>query len=206
MDEDRTTQEGPRRTAEGCEHFGAELSAWLDGELRGERETELLAHLETCEMCRRTRDRYKALDEQLRTLAAPTVSTRLADGLWARIHDEAETGTVRPDSNEGEVISLARARRLRRAAWLTGLAAAAAGVALFLAQWEGGEPGPLDQARVVSQTSGVSEKKAPDDEDLLLTIENDEIEDLEFLEALDVLEEMARREGSDNGNGRGRSS
>jgi len=208
MDEDRTTQDGVRRTAEGCEHFGAELSAWLDGELRGERETELLAHLETCEACRRKRERYKALDEQLRSLEAPTVSARLSEGIWARIRDEAATGTVRKDSNEGEVISLARvrARRLRRAAWFTGLAAAAAGLALFITQWEAGKPGPLDQTRVTSQVSRVLQEETPNDEGLLLTIENDEIEDLEFLEALDVLEEMARREGADKANGRGRSS
>lgn len=67
-----------------CQDVRELLSAWLDGELRGEAEAAVAAHLEGCAGCRRELAQLKALEAALGSLTAP-VPPRLAERVLARL-------------------------------------------------------------------------------------------------------------------------
>ncbi|MFI3312358.1 MAG: zf-HC2 domain-containing protein [Eubacteriales bacterium] len=59
-----------------CEQARERLSAKLDGELTAQEETELEAHLATCQDCQRIYEAYCALDGDLGELVEPPASLR----------------------------------------------------------------------------------------------------------------------------------
>jgi anti-sigma factor RsiW len=115
-------------TPSGCRGFEADLSALLDGELAPERAAELRAHLAACADCRERLAGLARVDAALSAAPLPAVPASLRARLEARLESAGQADTL-----------LRRTRRApapRRAGWgraAGALAAAAAGVALYLA-------------------------------------------------------------------------
>jgi anti-sigma factor RsiW len=147
----------------GCNRFGAELEAYLDGELSAPLRDALDTHLPGCADCRSALDAQRWLAGQIRALLPQEPSPQFEARFWARI--------AREDDAPGFRRRLERWLPQVRADWALG-AAALAVLALLLSQ---GEPAlPPDDWAIVA-----------DAEQFALL----ESGDLELLAALDLLEE-----------------
>jgi hypothetical protein len=113
-------------TATGCREFEADLSALLDDELTPERAAEVRAHAAACASCGRLLARLARVDFALARAPAPAVPASLRARLEARL--------ATPRLADTDSRRIARApRRAWRGRAAGALAAAAAGVALYLA-------------------------------------------------------------------------
>ena len=89
----RLVQVDPEHFPEECRRFLPLLAAHLDGQLKGKRLDETLAHLEGCERCQAALADMREASRRYRTLLLPpfgsdearaAVDERLeADGYWA---------------------------------------------------------------------------------------------------------------------------
>ncbi len=133
-----------------CSGYEADLSALLDGELGPERAAALRAHIAACERCRGQLARLERLDALLAGAPSPAVSASLHARLAARIAEASRVDT-RVRGADAARARAPRRSRLSRAAGA--VAAAAAGVALYLAVVgrepapTGGESSPVQIAR-----------------------------------------------------------
>ena len=115
-------------TPTGCQGFEADLSALLDGELAPERAAELRAHIGACPGCRARLAELARVDTALSAAVLPAVPGSLRARLDARLASTGRGDT--PVRRSRRVDAPRRAWRGRAAG---ALAAAAAGVALYLA-------------------------------------------------------------------------
>ena len=147
-----------------CAEFAADLSAWIDRELPAARAAALEAHVAACAACGAQLQALRRADGELRALPL----REMPPGALAEVLRRAARGT------HGEVgrAPVSRGRLLR---WVAAPAAAAAGLALYLAT----RPDPLDAA-------------SP--EDLAVAIDLDTVEDLEVIANLEVLEAIVALE------------
>jgi len=116
----------------------AELSAWIDGELPGERATELRDRVASDARLARRVEVLRRVDDGLRALPAPPLPADLRERLAARI--AADEGAPRPARRRAQPAP--RRRGLRRAVWAAAVAAGAAaavGLWLRMAPGEGAE-------------------------------------------------------------------
>jgi anti-sigma factor RsiW len=69
-----------------CERYEPLLSAWIDGELVGEDRAALMAHLESCDACRRAGESLAAVARSTREgLTPPAPPAGVWDSLGARV-------------------------------------------------------------------------------------------------------------------------
>lgn len=97
-----------------CEEYLPMLSAFVDGELNAAERDKVLAHLETCEGCRKYLAELTAMHAELGDLKEFDAPEGFAEGVMARLHETA-----------------APKKRTHRTAWVS-LAACAALVAVVL--------------------------------------------------------------------------
>ncbi|HEU0030238.1 MAG TPA: anti-sigma factor [Kofleriaceae bacterium] len=125
-----------------CERIRKQLTAYLDGELDGERGTLVRGHLRTCGACRTIAEDEAALRDGLRALPSLDPPSTLWAGVQARLAAEEVAAAEQPSWKR----MLARARR-----WLpstpqlaAGGVLAAAAVALIVWRTQGGhEAAPI---------------------------------------------------------------
>lgn len=111
--------------AAGCERWGGEISAYLDGELAAVDRAAVDAHLPGCPACASALRDLRMLTLDVGALADGPVPQGLADRILARVAREEAAGTAAPASR---IAAVSPARWVRRAApW-----AMAAGVAVAL--------------------------------------------------------------------------
>lgn len=115
-------------------HLGAEVAAFVDGQLSPERTTAVCQHLETCDRCRAAVDDQRALKQRMTLGPVPGPPASLVTVLAAM-----------PDLDPAEP---ARSRRGARW-WRAGLAVVGASAAVFALAYAVGEPadGPGDPVR-----------------------------------------------------------
>ena len=157
----------------GCDEFGEELSALLDGELTPEREAGVRAHVAGCAACRAELAALERVDPWLARVAAPAPSARLSDALHARIAAEA----VAP-----------RRRWLARPAALAAWAAAAA-LALYFGVGRQRTPLAPEGAQGEGPLAEAELDALPADE-LAVGLELDTAQDLEVIANLELLEAL----------------
>lgn len=104
-----------------CEEIGAELVAFLDGELADDERRPVAAHVSTCLTCRREMERLGATQRLIATLPRVEPSATFAADFWRRLEADADA----PASN---------VRRLRPFRWAVPALAAAAALVLVLQQ------------------------------------------------------------------------
>jgi len=139
-----------------CAEFAADLSAWIDRELPAARAAAVAAHVAACAACRAQVETLRRADGALRAIPL----RELPPGALAEVLRRADRAPARAP--------ISRARLLR---WVAAPAAAAAGIALYLAT----RPDPLD---------------ALPPEDLAVAIDLDTVEDLDVIANLEVLEAL----------------
>ena len=168
--------------ATGCHEFAADLSALLDDELTSERAAEVRAHVAACDGCRGRLATLARVDAALSRAPAPVVPASLRARLEARLESARESDTSsRPPARAGGP------RRAWRGRAAGALAAAAAGVALYLAVTTReparpeAAPSPVQVARPLDLGS------VPEDE-LGLALEIETVEDLDVIANLELLE------------------
>lgn len=115
-------------TPAGCQGFEADLSALLDGELAPERAAELRAHIGACPGCSVRLAELARVDTALSAAALPAVPASLRSRLKARL-----ASASRVDTTVRRTRRVDAPRRAWRGRAAGALAAAAAGVALYLA-------------------------------------------------------------------------
>ena len=179
-------------TATGCHGFEADLSALLDGELALERAAEVRAHVASCDGCSGRLARLARVDAALAGAPAPAVPASLRARLEARLESARQSDT-----------SLRRTRRVGapRRAWrgrvAGALAAAAAGVALYLAVATRepappeAAPAPVQIARPLAETPRAAaplDLASVPEEELGLALEIETVEDLDVIANLELLE------------------
>jgi len=72
-----------------CRKYSVDLSAYFDGELEEEEETELKAHIETCEGCSASLERLETLHNALTSLKKPSLGGRsVLEDLKIKLHLE----------------------------------------------------------------------------------------------------------------------
>ncbi len=147
-----------------CAEFAADLSAWIDRELPAARAAAVAAHVAACAACRAQVEELRRADGALRAIPLREMSP----GALAEVLRRAERG-ARGEAGRAPV---SRGRLLR---WVAALAAAAAGLAVYLAT----RPDPLDSA-------------SP--EDLAVAIDLETALDLEVIANLEVLEAIVALE------------
>lgn len=140
-----------------CEAFSADLSAWIDGELPAARAAEVEAHVAACASCTAQAAALRRADAALRAIPLRD----LPPDALAQIARRAARPAAHP----------ARVRALR---WVAGPAAAAAGIALYLAL----------------RTDAPDDLAATPPEDLAVAIDLDTVEDLEVIANLELLEKV----------------
>jgi anti-sigma factor RsiW len=151
----------------GCNTWGHEVMAYLDGELRPPgKVARFEEHLPSCEACRKALEAQRWLNEELAGLPQVETSAQFEAGFWARLA-RTETDTALRSGWFGWLRAPALAPAVR---W--GLGAAVLGAALFLA-YPGSKP-PLEADWAI-----VAEA-----EDFELALDTDP----QLLEVLDVLE------------------
>ncbi len=167
-----------------CANFEEDLSALLDGELSDSREAEVRAHLDACAECAEVLLAFREIDRILVELPAPVVS----EGISERLAEQSRSPAKEEAAGDSTPVSLqARHRRSSAAPWIGAAIGALAASLLFAVLWPQDEKPPVG---VVEVEPGVS----PPTEAELLAAELDTVEDLEMLEVLDLLEELAREE------------
>ncbi len=123
-------------------HLNQELSAYLDGELRGEELATVEAHLAECEECRATLESLRNLARRAQTLDDRPPERDLWAGIASRIGDAATT----------DVIPLAPRRRRfafsvpQLAAAAVALMAVSAGTAMMMTRGTAATQGPTSGA------------------------------------------------------------
>jgi anti-sigma factor RsiW len=115
-------------TPTGCQGFEADLSALLDGELAPERAAELRAHIGACPGCRARLAELARVDTALSAAVLPAVPGSLRARLDARLASAGRGDTPVRRSRRADA-----PRRAWRGRAAGALAAAAAGIALYLA-------------------------------------------------------------------------
>jgi anti-sigma factor RsiW len=139
-----------------CAEFSADLSAWIDRELPAARAAAVEAHVAACAACRAQVEAQHRADAALRAIPLREMPAgALAEVLRRAARGEA--GRTAP--------------RVRPLYWIVAPAAAAAGLALYLAT----RTDPLDAA-------------SPDD--LAVAIDLDTAEDLDVIANLELLEAL----------------
>lgn len=139
-----------------CAAYATDLSAWIDGELPAPRAADVAAHVAACAVCRARVDELHRADAALRAIPLREMPS------------DALAEVLRRAAGESDRAPAPRARLLR---WVAAPAAAAAGIAIYLAT----RPDPLD---------------AVPPEDLAVAIDLDTVEDLEVIANLEVLEKL----------------
>jgi hypothetical protein len=79
-----------------CEKIRAQLTAYLDGELDGDRGTPVRGHLRTCEACRQIATDEAALRDGLRSLPPVDPPTRMWAAIQAKLADAEVAESRRP--------------------------------------------------------------------------------------------------------------
>jgi anti-sigma factor RsiW len=152
-----------------CQGFEEDLSALLDDELAPERAAELRDHVAVCAGCRELLGRLVRVDSALSGAPARPVPASLRARLEASLAADRQAGGAEPR----RAVRAALGRRPWRA--VGGMAALAAGVAIYFAFTPAPAPPPLDLQSV------------PEDE-LGLALEIDTVEDLDVIGNLELLE------------------
>jgi anti-sigma factor RsiW len=130
-----------------CAEYAPDLSALLDGELCGERETEVRGHAESCARCAARLEALRRVDGLLAGAPMPAVPSDLRARLGARIAREA------PERARGRRAPWRLEWKSPRAPWLGGLAAAAAAaLLLYLGVVPGGAPPEVTRVEVAEST------------------------------------------------------
>jgi len=151
----------------GCELFGPEIGAYLDGELAGAERSALEAHLPDCPSCQVALAAQRRLDAALTELPQLDPSPQFEARFWARL--------ARNGSTAGAAGWRSRWR------WLQGGVAAAAVAALALLLWSGSPEVPGEDWEIVSD---------PERFELLASEDLDLLAELEWLETWDGSEEI----------------
>ncbi len=170
-----------------CTGFEEDLSALIDGELDAHREAEVRNHLDSCAECTEVLSAFQEVDGILAGLPAPALSGDVGERLVGLVRtgaaEDRESATATDGGASGDTapISLETHRRRRSTAPWVGavIGALAASLVLFVAL----RPGEVER--------GGGPGDAQIEADLLAT-ELDSVEDLEMLEVLDLLEDLAR--------------
>jgi len=130
-------------SASTCEDFGAELVAYLDGELPEATRRPVASHVSTCLVCRRELDRLGSVRRWLDELPSIEPSADFAARLWDRLQ------------NEDESVAPLRRRRSRAMLWaIPPLAAAAALVVAFRLSVSPPPPAPVSRGSVATIAGG----------------------------------------------------
>jgi anti-sigma factor RsiW len=75
-----------------CEDFRAMITAWVDGELPGERQGLLQEHLAGCEGCRRELAEVRALKEELSMIRFSEPTDAELARYWKSVYNRLERG------------------------------------------------------------------------------------------------------------------
>jgi anti-sigma factor RsiW len=152
----------------GCESFGPELGAYLDGELPGAERSALEAHLPDCAPCQGALAEQRQLLLALAELPKLEPGPQFEAGFWARLarDDQSAAGAAGWRS---------------RWRWLQGGLAAAAVVALALLLSNGSAELPEEDWEIVSD---------PERFELLASEDLEILRELELLETWDGSEEI----------------
>ena len=156
--------------ATGYHEFEADLSALIDDELTPERAAEVRAHAGACEGCRGRLARLERVDAILSRAPAPELPASLRARLAARVE-----GARSEDTNLRQSARMRAPRRARRGRAAVALAAAAAGVAFYLAVATREPAHRLDLEPLP-------------EEDGALALEIESVEDLDVIANLELLE------------------
>ena len=152
-----------------CRGFEEDLSALLDDELSPERAADLRVHVAACASCRELMARLVRVDSALSGAPARPVPASLRARLAARLAADGGQAAAEPK----------RAARFHgsRLAWraVGGMAALAAGVAIYFAFTPAPAPPALDLQSV-------------SDDELGLALDIDTVEDLDVIGNLELLE------------------
>jgi RNA polymerase sigma factor (sigma-70 family) len=134
----RLVQVDRSRLPEECQQRLPKLSAFLDGQLKGEEATPLVAHVATCEHCRRALGEMEEARRRYRLLIPPIAS---GAALKEQVEDAlAADGSWEPPSGGAPETAGARAPGRRIAGAVAGgLVVAAIGVGVALLVTRGGE-------------------------------------------------------------------
>ncbi len=151
----------------GCESFGPEIGAYLDGELPGAERSALEAHLPDCTPCQGALAAQRRLHTALAELPQLEPSPQFQARFWARL------------ARDGQTAGAAGWRSRWR--WLQGglAAAAVAGLALLLSS--GSAELPAEDWEIVSD---------PERFELLASEDLELLSELELLETWDGSEEI----------------
>jgi anti-sigma factor RsiW len=163
--------------------FDEDLSAWIDGELAGQRRAALEAHLAGCAACSARVAELRAVDRALLALPAPAPGAGLRERLGARL------------SGHGAPAATAGRRRFTPVLALP--LAAAAALFLFLLLRPATPPEPTAEpqlAQRVAPAPGEGGLDALDPEALAVVLELDTIENLPVIANLDLLERLIAAE------------
>ena len=76
-----------------CEQMNGLLSAWLDGELSGNEQRQMQAHLEQCAQCRALFEQLQALHTSFAELEEIPAPDGFAEGVMDRVKAESESGS-----------------------------------------------------------------------------------------------------------------
>jgi len=79
-----------------CQHAREQLTAYLDGELEGDRGSAVRGHLRECEECRQVAENEAALRDGLRALPPVDPPASLWSGVQARLAQEEVADARRP--------------------------------------------------------------------------------------------------------------
>ena len=112
-----------------CEDVRPKLTAYLDGELEGDRGSAVRGHLRSCEACRTASNDEAALRDGLRAL--PTLDA--PSGMWAKIQTQLAVAEIADSEKPGWRRALARWNPQH---WVTPrLALASGAVAVIFCVW-----------------------------------------------------------------------
>ncbi len=133
----RLAQVDPERLPEECRRYLPLLAAHLDGQLKGARQEETLAHLEGCERCQDALASMQEASKRYRTLFLPG----FLETDEARAAVERRLDAVHYWDRRGGWLLVGRTKR-SIAAVAAVIALSGGGTALGVALSRGGEPGP----------------------------------------------------------------
>lgn len=157
------------------------LSAWVDGELSREAEAQLRATLESAPELHARAQKFRAVDEALRGMAAPEVSPEFA----ARVRRAIEEQSSAAESG-ANVLPMSGLRRV--APWAAALAAGLA-VVFVMSSREGSVPSEMAEVPAATlQPETVDSWSDLADAELEVALELEALEDFEVIEQLEVLE------------------
>ncbi len=138
-----------------CEAVREDVSAWLDGELEQERETEMLAHTEACEEGRSFLETCRLMSEDLRLEVSPVPET-LIPGVMRRLSEERQT--VMPGTGTGRTNDR---RKLYRRVAVWACAAACLALIVFAGPWNWRAGSAGSKADMYAEDSAASAAAEP---------------------------------------------